>query len=324
MTDLKENLHTEHMVLNMGPSHPATHGTVKFLLTLDGETVVDMIVEVGYLHRGFEKMCESVTYTNVFPYTDRLNYCSAIMNNIGYALAVEKLCGIEVSDRCAYIRVVTNELMRIADHYTNIAAAALELGALTAFIYFVETREIVWDLLEKVCGARLTSNYIRIGGVKNDVPDDFRQRMATLIPELKQGIDEGDRLLSFSEIFLARTKGIGVIDAETAIANGMSGPSLRASGVPMDVRKDDPYSVYDRFDFGIPIGEKGDSWDRYYVRVEEMRQHLHLPPKARQVQWVGPNPVEPLHGVSVNKHLLHSRQLAISAGVEGPVLSSVD
>ena len=146
MTDLKENLHTDHMVLNMGPSHPATHGTVKFLLTLDGETVVHMDLEIGYLHRGFEKMCESVTYSNVFPYTDRLNYCSAIMNNIGFALAVEKLCDIKITERCSYIRVVTNELARISDHYTNIAAAALELGALTAFIYFVEAREIVWDL----------------------------------------------------------------------------------------------------------------------------------------------------------------------------------
>ncbi|MCH7623437.1 MAG: NADH-quinone oxidoreductase subunit D, partial [Nitrospinae bacterium] len=173
MADLKEQLHSEHMVLNMGPAHPATHGTVKFLLTLDGETVVRMEVEIGYLHRGFEKMCESMTYANVFPYTDRLNYCSAIMNNIGYALAVEKLCGIEATDRCNYIRVVTNELSRISDHYTNIAAAALELGALTAFIYFVEAREIVWDLLEKVCGARLTSNYIRIGGLMCDLPPGF-------------------------------------------------------------------------------------------------------------------------------------------------------
>ena len=152
MADLKESLHTEHLVLNMGPSHPATHGTVKFTLTLDGETIVNSEMEIGYLHRGFEKMCESVTWANVFPYTDRLNYCSAIMNNVGYALAVEKLLGIEVTERCQYVRVVVNELARLTDHYTNIAAAALELGALTAFIYFVETREIVWDLLEKVMG----------------------------------------------------------------------------------------------------------------------------------------------------------------------------
>jgi len=184
VSDLKENLHTDHMLLNMGPSHPATHGTVKFLLTLDGETVVDMVVEVGYLHRGFEKMCESVSYSNVFPYTDRLNYCSAIMNNIGYALAVEKLCDLEVTERCKYIRVVTNELARISDHYTNIAAAALELGALTAFIYFVEARELVWDLLEKVCGARLTSNYIRVGGLMCDLPSGFNDDLEATYPNL--------------------------------------------------------------------------------------------------------------------------------------------
>lgn len=276
MTDLKENLHTDHMILNMGPSHPATHGTVKFLLTLDGETVVDMVVEVGYLHRGFEKMCESVTWTNVFPYTDRLNYCSAIMNNIGYALAVEKLCGIEVTERCNYIRVITNELSRISDHYTNIAAAALELGALTAFIYFVEAREITWDILEKICGARLTSNYIRIGGLMCDLPPGFNEDMNAALVKLEDLFDDVDKLLTKNRIFIDRMRDTGAISKEDAINWGFTGPCLRACGVDYDVRKQHPYLVYDRMDFDIPIGTTGDNFDRYLVRMEEIKQSIKI------------------------------------------------
>jgi len=288
MSDLKENLHTDHMVLNMGPSHPATHGTVKFLLTLDGETVVDMTVEVGYLHRGFEKMCESVTYSNVFPYTDRLNYCSAIMNNIGYALAVEKLCDIEVTERCKYIRVVTNELARISDHYTNIAAAALELGALTAFIYFVEAREIVWDLLEKVCGARLTSNYIRIGGLMCDLPPGFNNDLEATYPKLDKLFEDVDSLLTKNRIFLDRMRDTGAISKEDAISWGFTGPCLRACGIDYDIRKKQPYLVYDRLDFDIPIGTTGDNFDRYLVRMEEIKQSLKIIKQAMKDMPEGP------------------------------------
>jgi NADH-quinone oxidoreductase subunit D len=288
MADLKEKLHTEHMVLNMGPSHPATHGTVKFLLTLDGETIVNMEVEVGYLHRGFEKMCESVTYSNVFPYTDRLNYCSAIMNNIGYALAVEKLCGMEVTERCNYIRVVTNELARISDHYTNIAAAALELGALTAFIYFVEAREIVWDLLEKVCGARLTSNYIRIGGLMCDLPPGFAEDLENSYKKLDSLFVDVDKLLTKNRIFLDRMRDTGAISAEDAINWGFSGPCLRACGVDYDVRKKEPYLVYDRIDFDIPIGTTGDNFDRYLVRMEEIKQSFRIIKQAMKDMPEGP------------------------------------
>ncbi|PIQ96681.1 MAG: NADH-quinone oxidoreductase subunit D [Nitrospinae bacterium CG11_big_fil_rev_8_21_14_0_20_56_8] len=288
MTDLKENLHTDHMVLNMGPSHPATHGTVKFLLTLDGETVVDIAVEVGYLHRGFEKMCESVTWTNVFPYTDRLNYCSAILNNIGYALAVEKLCGIELTDRCKYIRVVTGELARIADHYTNIAAAALELGALTAFIYFVEAREIVWDLLEMVCGARLTANYIRIGGLMCDVPPNFNEELESRYAKLDSLFVDVDKLLTKNRIFLDRMRDTGGISAEDAINWGYTGPCLRACGVNYDVRKAHPYLVYDRIDFDIPIGTVGDNFDRYLVRMEEIKQSYKIIKQAMKDMPQGP------------------------------------
>ena len=288
MSDLKENLHTDHMVLNMGPSHPATHGTVKFLLTLDGETVVDMTVEVGYLHRGFEKMCESVTYSNVFPYTDRLNYCSAIMNNIGYALAVEKLCDIEITDRCKYIRVVTNELARISDHYTNIAAAALELGALTAFIYFVEAREIVWDLLEKVCGARLTSNYIRVGGLMCDLPAGFNEDLEATYPKLDKLFEDVDNLLTKNRIFLDRMRDTGAISKEDAISWGFTGPCLRACGIDYDIRKKQPYLVYDRLDFDIPIGTTGDNFDRYLVRMEEIKQSLKIIKQAMKDMPEGP------------------------------------
>ena len=288
MSDLKENLHTDHMVLNMGPSHPATHGTVKFLLTLDGETVVDMVVEVGYLHRGFEKMCESVSYSNVFPYTDRLNYCSAIMNNIGYALAVEKLCDLEVTERCKYIRVVTNELARISDHYTNIAAAALELGALTAFIYFVEARELVWDLLEKVCGARLTSNYIRIGGLMCDLPSGFNDDLEATYPKLDKLFDDVDKLLTKNRIFLDRMRDTGAISKEEAISWGFTGPCLRACGIDYDIRKKQPYLVYDRLDFDIPLGTTGDNFDRYLVRMEEIKQSLKIIKQAMKDMPEGP------------------------------------
>ena len=288
MADLKEQLHSEHMVLNMGPSHPATHGTVKFLLTLDGETIVKMEVEVGYLHRGFEKMCESVTYANVFPYTDRLNYCSAIMNNIGFALAVEKLCGIEATERCQYIRVVTNELSRISDHYTNIAAAALELGALTAFIYFVEAREIVWDLLEKVCGARLTSNYIRIGGLMCDLPPGFDDDLHAAYPKLDKLFEDVDKLLTKNRIFLDRMRDTGAISVESAISWGFTGPCLRACGVDYDLRKKEPYLVYDKLDFDIPIGTTGDNFDRYLVRMEEIKQSLKIIKQAMKDMPEGP------------------------------------
>ncbi|MCH8312750.1 MAG: NADH dehydrogenase (quinone) subunit D [Nitrospinae bacterium] len=288
MADLKEQLHSEHMVLNMGPAHPATHGTVKFLLTLDGETVVRMEVEIGYLHRGFEKMCESMTYANVFPYTDRLNYCSAIMNNVGYALAVEKLCGIEATDRCNYIRVVTNELSRISDHYTNIAAAALELGALTAFIYFVEAREIVWDLLEKVCGARLTSNYIRIGGLMCDLPPGFDEDLQVSYKKLDSLFDDVDKLLTKNRIFLDRMRDTGGISKEDAISWGFTGPCLRACGVDYDVRKKHPYLVYDRIDFDIPLGTTGDNFDRYLVRMEEIKQSLKIIKQAMKDMPDGP------------------------------------
>jgi NADH-quinone oxidoreductase subunit D len=282
------DLKTEQMILNMGPSHPATHGTVKFLVTLEGETVVDMDVEVGYLHRGFEKQCENVTWGQVFPYTDRLNYNSAIINNVGYALAVEKLLGIDVPARCKYIRVLTSELARMADHFTNVAASALELGAMSAFIYFVEARELIWDLLEKVCGARLTSNYIRIGGLKNDLPPLFNEDVEATLLKCRNLYNDVDKLLTKNRIFLDRMRDVGGISADEAIAYSFTGPCLRACGIDYDVRKAQPYLVYDKLDFDIPVGTTGDNFDRYLVRMEEIGQSMKIVEQCLQDLPKGP------------------------------------
>lgn len=276
MADLTETLHSEHMVLNMGPSHPATHGTVEFRVTLDGETIVNMEVEIGYLHRGFEKECENRTWEQAFPFTDRLNYNSAIINNVAYAMAVEKLLDVQMTERCQYIRVITSELGRMADHYTNVGAGALELGGYTAFLYFVEARELVWDLLEKVCGARLTSNYIRIGGLKNDLPANFKEDLQTVFKQCGKLFHDVDTLLRKNRIFLDRMRDVGGISSEEAIAYGFTGPCLRACGVEYDVRKAQPYLVYDRLDFEIPTGTTGDNFDRYLVRMEEINQSMRL------------------------------------------------
>jgi len=210
------------------------------------------------------------------------------MNNIGYALAVEKLCDLEVTERCKYIRVVTNELARISDHYTNIAAAALELGALTAFIYFVEARELVWDLLEKVCGARLTSNYIRIGGLMCDLPSGFNNDLEATYPKLDKLFDDVDKLLTKNRIFLDRMRDTGAISKEEAISWGFTGPCLRACGIDYDIRKKQPYLVYDRLDFDIPLGTTGDNFDRYLVRMEEIKQSLKIIKQAMKDMPEGP------------------------------------
>lgn len=289
MPEVTKDLHTEHMVINMGPSHPVTHGTVKFLATLEGETIVDLKVDIGYLHRGFEKMCENGTWQQVIPYTDRLNYVSPLINNVGYALAVEKLIGIEVPERCKYIRVIACELSRIADHLTNVAASGLELGAFTAFLYFVEARELVWDLIEMLCGARVTANYVRIGGLKNDLPDGFKEKTGEVFKRCRSLWKDVDKLLTKNRIFIDRVKDVGVMPADEAIAYGFTGPCLRACGVPYDVRKAQPYLVYDRMDFEVPIGETGDNFDKYLVRMEEILQSMRIVEQA--LDQLPPGPV---------------------------------
>ncbi len=288
MSDIEKDLGTEYMVINMGPSHPVTHGTVKFLATLDGETIVDLKVEIGYLHRGFEKMCENGTWQQVIPYTDRLNYVSPLINNVGYALAVEKLMGIDVPERCKYVRVIACELSRIADHLTNVAAGGLELGAFTAFLYFVEARELVWDLIEALCGARVTANYVRIGGLKNDLPDDFQERTLAVFKRVRELWKDVDHLLTKNRVFIDRVREVGAMPAEEAIAYGFTGPCLRACGVPYDVRKSQPYLVYDRMDFEVPIGETGDNFDKYLVRMEEILQSMRIVEQAFAQMPSGP------------------------------------
>ncbi|RMF89442.1 MAG: NADH-quinone oxidoreductase subunit D, partial [Nitrospinota bacterium] len=285
-------LKTKHTFLNMGPSHPAMHGTIQIKLELDGERVVKAEVEIGYLHRAFEKHAEEGCYNQVIPYTDRLNYVSPLINNMGYALAVEKLLGIETTERCQYIRVIMSELSRITDHLTCIAASAMELGAMTVFLYFMEAREFLYELIEAVTGARITISYARIGGVKSDLPEGFAGRTREAFDKIRRILDEVDRLLTRNRIFIDRTREVGVISAEEAIAYGITGPFLRSTGVEYDVRKAQPYFVYDRFDFKVPVGVNGDNYDRYLVRMEEMRQSMRIVEQALDQIPSGPIQVD--------------------------------
>jgi NADH-quinone oxidoreductase subunit D len=271
-SELDAPLSSKLMTVNLGPSHPAMHGVTRAVVQLSGENIMTMKLDIGYLHRGFEKSCENVTWTQVFPYTDRLNYVSSIMNNVGFALAVEKLAKIDVPERAKYLRVVTSEIHRICDHLTLVGAMGLELGAMTAFLYAIEARDLLWDRLSELCGARLTSNYARIGGVARDAPDGWIEKTTRTLDRVVDYVNEVDGLLARNRIFIDRTYKTGVVTREDAIELGFTGPCLRASGDPYDVRKAAPYLVYDRVDFDIPVGTNGDNLDRYLMRVEEMRQ----------------------------------------------------
>lgn len=267
---------SEILELQMGPSHPASHGTIKFNLRLDGETIVDVDVEIGYLHRGFEKMCEQGTWNHCIPYADRLNYASPILNNVGFALAVEALAGLECPERAQYIRVIGGEISRITDHLTCLGMAASELGAISAGFYMLEAREFLYDLVEAVTGARLTVTYCRLGGVVNDLPPDMRERTAFALGNTRRVLDDCERLLSRNRIFLDRMTGVGAISREAALNAGLTGPLLRATGVPYDVRKAYPYLVYDRLAFEVPTGTNGDNLDRFQVRLAEIRQSMRI------------------------------------------------
>jgi NADH-quinone oxidoreductase subunit D len=267
-----EDLDAPPMHIQMGPSHPATHGTVRILLDLEDEKIINADVQVGYLHRGFEKECESALYYQVIPYTDRLNYSSGILCNLGYCMAVEKLWGVETPPRCQYVRVIACELARMADHFLGVGAASLELAAYTPFIYLLEARELVWDVVDTLCGSRVTSNYIRIGGVSEDLPEGFDKFCTSKLDEAMKLVDDVDRLLTENVVFRQRTEGTGYLPKEELIALGVTGPLLRASGVPLDLRRVEPYLIYDQLDFDVPVGEHGDNYDRYAVRMEEIRQ----------------------------------------------------
>ena len=285
----------EPLELKMGPSHPATHGTVRLNLKLDGETVHRAEVEVGYLHRGFEKECESGLYYQVFPYTDRLNYVSSIINNVGYALACEKLFGIEIPKRCQYLRVIGSEISRMGDHFTCLGAAAMELGAMTAFLYVMEARELLWDVIDVMCGSRVTSNYVRIGGLSEDVGPDFpglvREKLAQ-VGKLQQDFED---LLLSNPIFRERMEGTGKLSSDELIALGVTGPLLRAAGVAYDVRRAQPYLVYDRLDFDVPIGEQSDNMDRFLVRVEELKQSRRMVEQCVEQLPGGPIDIDDPH-----------------------------
>jgi len=272
----------EEMVISMGPQHPSTHGVLRLELIVDGEVVVDVIPHIGYLHRCFEKHAEHMTnYQQVIPYCDRLDYVAAMNMDFGYAIACEKLLKIKVPERVEYIRVVMAELNRIASHLIAIGTYGLDLGAFTPFLYCFRDREIILDIFEQTCGARLLYNYIWIGGLSHDVFPDFAEKAKSFCRVFRPTIKELNDLLSFNKIFVERTANVGVLPADVAVNYGVSGPTLRGSGVKWDLRKNDPYSVYDRFQFDIPVGEGkmgtvGDCWDRYMVRVHEMEQSLNI------------------------------------------------
>ena len=278
----------EIMELQMGPSHPATHGTIKFNLKLEGEKVLDCDVEVGFLHRGFDKSCEQATWTQVIPYTDRLNYASSLINNVGYALAVEKLIGAETPPRCQYIRVIVSELARIFDHLTCCGMAASELGAITVGFYMIEARELIIRIIENLTGARLTVTYVRIGGVKHDLSQDFAEQVTKTFTTVRRLLDDCDRLLSRNRIFLDRMSNIGVISQQSALDHSLTGPILRATGVDYDVRKAFPYLVYDQLAFEVPLGSHGDNYDRFLCRLREIQESMKIVEQALRQLPVGP------------------------------------
>jgi NADH-quinone oxidoreductase subunit D len=264
------------VTLNMGPSHPATHGVLRIVLELDGETVVRAVPHIGYLHRGMEKIAENRTYLQFIPYTDRMDYLSPLAANVGFALAVEELLGIRVPPRCEAIRVLCCELARIGSHLVWMGTHALDLGAGTVFFHTFRDREWHYDLIEDLTGARLTTSYTRIGGVARDVDRGWLAKLREFVDAMPRRIDEYESLLTRNAIWLGRTRGVGVLRAADAISYGVTGPSLRASGVEYDVRTARPYSGYERYDFEIPVGTEGDIYDRYLVRIEEMRQSARI------------------------------------------------
>jgi len=268
----------EKMVLNMGPSHPATHGVLRLKIELDGEIITSAEPDVGYLHRGDEKIAESMTYDQFIPYTDRLDYLAPLANNVHYVLAVEKLLGItdKIPERCLYIRTICCELARISAHLLGLGAFAMDTGAFTVFVHTFTEREKIYYLIEALTGARFTTSYTRVGGLSRDLPEGWPAELEKFLVEVELNFDETDLLLTRNPIFLDRTQDVGVIGREDAIDFGLSGPNLRGSGVEHDVRKSNPYMIYDRFDFEIPIGSKGDAYDRYVIRILEMRESVNI------------------------------------------------
>jgi NADH-quinone oxidoreductase subunit D len=270
-------IQTQPFILNIGPQHPSTHGVFRMRIMLDGEVIEDVEPIIGYLHRGIEKLAEGRTWTQDIPLTDRLDYVTSMTNNLAYCMAVEKLAGIKVPERAEYIRIIIAELMRISSHLMGVGFLLNDMGAMmTPVLYMWREREKILDLFEMLCGQRLLYNYMRIGGISQDLPDEFMPAVKRFLKEMPRFIDEYNQLLAGNEILLARTKGVGILTRDLAINIAASGPVLRASGVQWDLRKADPYSIYDRFDFDIPTGTAGDNYDRYWIKIEEMRQSLRI------------------------------------------------
>lgn len=323
-TRIQEEARKDSMLLNMGPSHPAMHGTIRVMIELDGEKILNSEVEVGYLHRGFEKTCEHRTYFNLLPYTDRMNYVSPLINNVGYVMTIEKMLGLEVPERAQYIRVLMSELSRVSDHLTCLAAMAMECGAFTVFLYKMKAREFIWDVIERTTGARMTTSYIRIGGVRADLHPDWKQDVQKAVIETRKVLKDVHGLLDRNKIFLNRTRDIATVSQEMAVNYGWTGPCLRSTGVYYDVRKAHPYLVYDKMDFEVPLGERGDNFDRYMVRMKEMEQSLRIieqviekmPEPADPTQIISGG-VEPTEAIKASRRKKTESQIELSPNLEG-------
>ena len=294
------------VVVNIGPSHPATHGTIQIVAELNGERVVRTDVHCGYLHRGFEKECESHTWHNLIPYVDRLNYCSALINDFAYCEAVEKLMGIEITPRCRYLRTLLAEYSRIADHLTCTAAALMELGAMTAFLYLVTIRDYIYEHLADLTGARVTYSYGRIGGLAQDLPPGWLKRLEEILTEMDTFTGRVHGLVDRNRIFIDRMRNVGVISTADAINWGYTGPILRSTGVPLDLRKDTPYLAYAELDFEVPVGIKGDNYDRYYIRMREMDESVHMIRQLIDMLPAGPINVEDRRCMLPEKALVYT------------------
>lgn len=321
-TRIQREARPESMLLNMGPSHPAMHGTIRIMLELDAERILNAEVEIGYLHRGFEKTCENKTWFNLLPYTDRLNYVSPLINNLAYAMTVEKMLGVAVPERAQLIRVLMCEMSRVSDHLTCLAAMAMECGAFTVFLYMMKAREFLWDAIELTAGARMTTSYIRVGGVRADLHHGWRGSVAAAVAETRRVLKDVSGLLDKNSIFLGRTRGVGVMTKEDALSYGWTGPCLRSTGVAYDVRKASPYLVYDRLEFEVPVGDHGDNYDRYIVRMREMEQSLRLLeqvsahlPDAPPLP-AGPD-IEPAEAVRRSRTVRAEERVRLSPNLEG-------
>jgi len=281
----------EHVIVNIGPSHPATHGTIQIVAELDGERIIRSDVHCGYLHRGFEKECESHTWHNLIPYVDRLNYCSALINDFAYCAAVEELMGVEITPRTKYLRTLLSEYSRIADHMTCIAAGLMELGAMTAFLYLVSIRDWIYEHIAQLTGARVTYSFGRIGGLARDLPDGWIDRLEWILGQYDDFVGRVHGLVDRNRIFIDRMRNVGVISAADAINYGITGPMLRSTGAPRDLRKDTPYLAYAELDFEVPVGIKGDNYDRYFVRMREMDESVHMIRQLVDILAKTPGPI---------------------------------